>query len=203
MLRVIRSCSAGLRLSIIAVSTLVLVVVMVASRVPVVPAQAVSTGLANSAASVTVSTSADSAVPAIPGQAVDSAFVSQGSTDSVSAARSGKWIEIILSQQKLIAWQNGVAVMSSAISSGVARYPTRRGTFHIYVKYRSTRMRGPGYNLPNVPYTMYYSGSYGIHGTYWHHNFGHPMSHGCINLPTSFARQLYYWAPLGTTVVIH
>ncbi len=122
---------------------------------------------------------------------------------AIAAARSGKWIEIRLASQRLYAWQNGRLVMSSLISSGVARYPTRRGTFRIYVKYRSTRMRGPGYNLPNVPYTMYYSGGYAIHGAYWHHNFGHPMSHGCINLPVSFSRQLYLWAPVGTLVVIH
>jgi lipoprotein-anchoring transpeptidase ErfK/SrfK len=119
------------------------------------------------------------------------------------AAVTGKWIEVILSQQRLVAWQNGKAVMSSLISSGVSRYPTRRGTFRIYVKYRATRMRGPGYNLPGVPYTMYYSGSYAVHGAYWHNNFGHPMSHGCVNLPVAFSQRLYAWAPIGTPVVIH
>jgi lipoprotein-anchoring transpeptidase ErfK/SrfK len=125
------------------------------------------------------------------------------SAQDAAAVRSGKWIEIRLASQRLIAWQNGRAVMSSAISSGVRAHPTLRGTFHIYVKYRSTRMRGPGYNLPNVPYTMYYSGSYGIHGAYWHNNFGHPMSHGCVNLPVSFSRKLFSWASVGTLVVIH
>jgi lipoprotein-anchoring transpeptidase ErfK/SrfK len=123
--------------------------------------------------------------------------------DTSDSANAGKWIEVILSQQKLIAWQNGRVVMTSRISSGVARYPTRRGTFKIYVKYRSTRMRGPGYNLPNVPWTMYYSGGYAIHGAYWHNNFGHPMSHGCVNLPVAFAKKLFAWAPVGTRVVVH
>lgn len=118
-------------------------------------------------------------------------------------ARSGKWIEVDLSSQRLRAWQNGRVVLTSAISSGVRAHPTRPGTFHIYAKYRSTRMTGPGYDLPNVPYTMYYSGSFALHGTYWHHNFGHPMSHGCINLPTGKAAWLYGWARAGTTVVIH
>jgi len=122
---------------------------------------------------------------------------------AIDQARTGKWIEVILSQQRLNAWQNGKIVMSSAISSGVSSYPTLRGTFRIYVKYRSTRMRGPGYNLPGVPYTMYYSGNYAIHGAYWHNNFGHPMSHGCVNLPVPFSRSLFLWAPVGTTVVVH
>jgi lipoprotein-anchoring transpeptidase ErfK/SrfK len=136
-----------------------------------------------------------------PTQVADSAVT--GDVAAVDASRSGKWIEVNLAQQRLYAWQNGSVVMSSAISSGIAAYPTRRGTFKIRVKYRATRMRGPGYNLPGVPWTMYYSGSFAIHGAYWHHNFGHPMSHGCINLPVAFAGRLYAWAPVGTTVVIH
>ncbi|HEY3290670.1 MAG TPA: L,D-transpeptidase [Anaerolineae bacterium] len=144
---------------------------------------------------------------AAPISTVDStvgiAAVVGGASATLDQARTGKWIEVILSQQRLNAWQNGRIVMSSAISSGVSAHPTLRGTFRIYVKYRSTRMRGPGYNLPGVPYTMYYSGSYAIHGAYWHHNFGHPMSHGCINLPVPFSRSLFLWAPLGTTVVVH
>ena len=74
-----------------------------------------------------------------------------------AAARRGKWIEVILSQQRLIAWENGRAVMSAPISSGLARTPTRRGTFRIQKKYSAVRMRGPGYDLPNVPYAMFYS----------------------------------------------
>ena len=120
-----------------------------------------------------------------------------------AVGRTGKWIEVILSKQRLIAWQNGRAVMSSAISSGLRRTPTRKGVFTIRRKYRSTRMTGPGYNLPRVPWTMYYSGSFAIHGAYWHNRFGTPMSHGCINLPVAFAGRLYAWAPVGTTVVIH
>jgi lipoprotein-anchoring transpeptidase ErfK/SrfK len=77
------------------------------------------------------------------------------------------------------------------------------GRFRIQTKLRSTRMSGPGYNLPNVPYTMYFYRGYAIHGTYWHNNFGHPMSHGCVNMRTGDAAWVYNWAPVGTTVVTH
>jgi lipoprotein-anchoring transpeptidase ErfK/SrfK len=50
---------------------------------------------------------------------------------------------------------------------------------------------------------MYFYKSYGIHGTYWHHNFGHPMSHGCVNMYTPDAEWMYYWASVGTLVNIH
>jgi len=113
-----------------------------------------------------------------------------------------KWIEVVLADQRLNAWEDGRIVMTTPISSGVHAHPTVKGTFKIYAKYVRTRMTGPGYDLPNVPYVMYFSGSYGLHGTYWHNNFGRPMSHGCVNLPTSTAAWLYQWAPTGTPVVI-
>ena len=50
------------------------------------------------------------------------------------------------------------------------------------------------YNLPNVPYVMYFYQDYGLHGAYWHNNFGHPMSHGCINERITDAKALYDWA---------
>ena len=57
------------------------------------------------------------------------------------------------------------------------------------------------YNLPNVPYTMFFSNNdiprsdgYSIHGAYWHNNFGHPMSHGCVNMKPEDAKVLFDWA---------
>ncbi len=32
------------------------------------------------------------------------------------------------------------------------------------------------------PWVMYFYQDYGIHGAYWHNNFGHMMSHGCVNM---------------------
>ena len=64
-------------------------------------------------------------------------------------------------------------------------------------------MSGPGYRLPNVQWVQYFVGANALHGTYWHHNFGHPMSHGCVNLTNKDARFLYNWAPYGTPVVVH
>lgn len=138
---------------------------------------------------------------AILAQWIASAGVVRG--DDASARRRGKWIQIILAQQRLIAWENGQAVRSVAISSGTARTPTPRGRFRIIRKYPRLRMRGPGYDLPNVPYVMFFRhGGYAIHGAYWHNNFGTPMSHGCINMPIDEAGWLYRWAPVGTPVVV-
>ncbi|MFB2919527.1 MULTISPECIES: L,D-transpeptidase [Aerosakkonema] len=119
-----------------------------------------------------------------------------------SAGGKGRWIEVNLASQRLTAWENGRAVYSSRISSGKRSTPTRRGTYAIQRKYRAKTMRGPGYVAPNVPYTMFYSGGYAIHGAYWHNRFGTPVSHGCVNLPVGVSRNIYNWASVGTRVVV-
>jgi lipoprotein-anchoring transpeptidase ErfK/SrfK len=108
-----------------------------------------------------------------------------------------------LSQQMLYAYEGDTIVASFLVSTGVPAFPTVTGKFHIYIKLESTLMAGPGYYLPNVPYTMYFYKGYGIHGTYWHNNFGQPMSHGCVNMYTPDAEWLFYWASEGTLVNIH
>jgi LysM repeat protein len=122
---------------------------------------------------------------------------------SAPSNASGKWIDVNLSTQTVTAFEGQTPVFTALASTGTWRTPTVVGTFSIYVKYTSTRMRGPGYDLPNVPYTMYFYRGYGLHGTYWHNNFGTPMSHGCVNLSTPNAQWLFNWAPLGTKVVSH
>lgn len=116
---------------------------------------------------------------------------------------SGKWIDVNLSKQLLVAYEGSTPVLTSLVSTGISIHPTVVGTFNIYVKYNSQAMSGPGYYLPGVPYVMYFYSAYALHGTYWHHNFGHPMSHGCVNLPTDKAQWLYNWAPIGTPVHVH
>lgn len=114
-----------------------------------------------------------------------------------------RWIDVDLSEQRLYAYEGDKVVASFIVSTGVPAHPTVIGKFRIYIKLESTDMSGPGYYLRNVPYTMYFYKGYGIHGTYWHNNFGTPMSHGCVNMRTEDARWLFYWAPLGTLVNVH
>ncbi len=113
------------------------------------------------------------------------------------------WIEVNLSQQMLYAYAGNTLMNSFLVSTGLPQTPTVTGHFYVYLKYVSTTMTGPGYYLTNVPYTMYFYKSYGIHGTYWHNNFGYPMSHGCVNMRTSEAEWLYNFSPMGTLVYIH
>ncbi|MBW4611777.1 MAG: L,D-transpeptidase [Desmonostoc vinosum HA7617-LM4] len=114
-----------------------------------------------------------------------------------------RWIQINLAKQRLIAWQGDRVVYGAAISSGKNSTPTRIGSFRIQSKFKSTRMQGRNYDVPNVPYAMFYQGNYGIHGAYWHRKFGTPVSHGCVNLAPKHAKWLFNWASIGTPVVIH
>ena len=152
-----------------------------------------------------------------PGQrlAIPVAGTSSPSTDTPTDTPSGsvtsgeKWIDVNLSTQTLRAYEGNQVVYTASISSGISRYPTPAGTYRIQRKYRYDDMtggshaRGDYYYLPNVPYCMYYYAGYALHGTYWHNNFGTPMSHGCTNLSTPDAGWLFNWAPLGTKVVNH
>jgi lipoprotein-anchoring transpeptidase ErfK/SrfK len=119
------------------------------------------------------------------------------------ASNGERWIDVNLTQQMVYAYQGNSLAKSFLVSTGTWQYPTVTGQYHIYIKLRYTDMTGPGYYLPNVPFTMYFYQSYGLHGTYWHHNFGTPMSHGCVNLSIPDSEWLYNWASVGTLVNVH
>jgi lipoprotein-anchoring transpeptidase ErfK/SrfK len=114
-----------------------------------------------------------------------------------------RWIDVDLSRQTVSAYEGQTLVRTTLASTGLPRTPTPVGKYHIYVKYVQDDMSGPGYYLRDVPYTMYFHRGYGLHGTYWHNNFGHPMSHGCVNLPTAEAEWFFHWASVGTLVNVH
>jgi len=126
---------------------------------------------------------------------------------TVTLTGSGKWIEVDLSRETTTLYVGDTPVQSFLISSGKGGTPTELGTFHVYYKTPSQTMTGTiageYYYLPNVPWVSFFDGGEAFHGTYWHHNFGHPMSHGCINMTIADAKVLYDFAPVGTKVVVH
>lgn len=117
-------------------------------------------------------------------------------------ASQERWILVDLKTQRLIAWEGRKPIYAIVISTGKASTPTRSGVFKIQTKVTAQRMSGAGYDLPNVPYVMFYQGNYAIHGAYWNNQFGQPVSHGCVNVAVDHARWLFDWASVGTPVVI-
>lgn len=142
-----------------------------------------------------------------------------------SQINDDKWIEIDLTNQKLRAWESNNLVYEFSVSTGKRQWGTATpvGVYRIWIKLKNTKMSGGSgstyYYLPNVQCTQYFYKGYGIHGCYWHENFGHPMSHGCVNMRNEDACTLFYWTSppiepdkgtarpsntyLGTRVVVH
>lgn len=115
----------------------------------------------------------------------------------------GRYIDINLSEQTLYAFEGNNLVNQFLVSTGKRGYATPTGEFHVYGKNRSTLMDGPDYYLPNVEWVSWFYGDYSIHGTYWHSNFGHTMSHGCVNASNADAEWVYNWNDIGTPVYVH
>lgn len=123
-----------------------------------------------------------------------------------TANAAEKRIEVDLANQKVYAFDGNNKTLEFLISSGKwGRTPT--GEFRIWTKVKSQLMKGGNpklhtyYYLPNVPWVMFFYNDqiakmrgFSFHGTYWHSNFGHPMSHGCINMKIDEAKLLYDWA---------
>lgn len=127
---------------------------------------------------------------------------------------------VYLDAQRVDAVENGQIVRSLRVSTGKPKTPTVTGNFYIYDRYPHKTMRSDVakgqkgyYEVENVPYTQFFHKDYAFHGAFWHNGFGHPASHGCVNLSTKDhnkrwpnapedAGWLYRWAALGVPVTV-
>ena len=121
-------------------------------------------------------------------------------------SESEKWIDIDLTRQQLVAFEGRRPVFATLISSGRRNpydperdFPTPPGTFRIREKHVTTTMDGDvasdgPYSIEDVPWVMYFHGSYALHGAFWHDAFGNMRSHGCVNMSPEDARTLFAWA---------
>ena len=114
------------------------------------------------------------------------------------------WIAVDLKSQTLVAMIGSRPVYATLISSGketndaMTDHRTPNGEWYIREKHVTTTMDGDGsaagdlpYSIEDVPYVMYFEGSYALHGAFWHRNYGVRMSHGCINLAPLDAKYLF------------
>lgn len=121
-----------------------------------------------------------------------------------------RYIDVSIGEQRLRAYENAQLVNTYLVSTGTGDHPTPTGTFEVQSKVPKTRMSweyGPdhpdNYDLADVPHVLGFDGPYTIHGAYWHSNFGHRMSHGCVNESLPDAAWLYNWARVGDAVIVH
>ncbi len=126
-----------------------------------------------------------------------------GSELAEHVASGGRWLDVELTTQTVFAMEGETVKRAFIVSTGTEYTPTVEGNFRVYLKYDQQDMSGPGYNVPGVPNVLYFHQGYGFHGTYWHSNFGTPMSHGCVNMSLADSAWLYEFAELGTPVRVH
>ena len=129
--------------------------------------------------------------------------VTETAFETTSLARH---IDVNLSTQRATLYENDQVVYSWAVSTGTSATPTPTGNFAVFAHVRMQDMGcGPtsSYCTEDVPWVTYFAPDIAFHGTYWHNNFGNPMSHGCVNMPNSQAQFVYEWAPNGTPVSVH
>lgn len=121
-----------------------------------------------------------------------------------------KRIEISLAEQTLTAYERDQMVFHTKVSTGIPNSRpgpngiptiTPSGRFRIFDKLPSKHMGGgrltdnlEDYVLLGVPWTCFFvETGVASHGTFWHNNFGWPMSRGCVNLRNEAAKWLFRW----------
>lgn len=166
-------------------------------------------------ASSTIEVSADRKnLKSVRGGMLEQAQIEQFSTGT------DRRLFVYLDSQRMEAVENGKVVRTFKVSTGKSKTPTVTGSFYIYDRYRHKTMRsdvGRGqrgfYEVEDVPYTQFFHKDYAFHGSFWHNNFGHPASHGCINMSTKDQNKrwpnvnedagwLYQWGALGLPVTV-
>lgn len=154
----------------------------------------------------TSTTAADFAAKLNGGEAAFALPVTSTPFESTNLFRR---VEVDLSEQRTYLYENEKLVKSWAVSTGKGANATDKGRFRVYAQLRTQNMGrqdttvAPYYYTPNVPYISYFNGDEALHGTYWHSNFGTPMSHGCVNMPVDAARYVWEFATKGTEVWVH
>jgi hypothetical protein len=118
---------------------------------------------------------------------------------SPQVAEDNKHIEVNLDRQLLLAYEEGVPVYAARVATGQKNYETPTGWFRTFHKRPTYHMFGGAdeaslFDLPGTPWDTYITDNgVALHGTYWHNDFGHTHSHGCINLRPEDAKWVFRW----------
>jgi lipoprotein-anchoring transpeptidase ErfK/SrfK len=119
-----------------------------------------------------------------------------------------RWVDIDRTEQTLVAYEGRLAVFATMVSTGRDRNETPPGVFRTWARYLSRTMDNTEnagisghFRMGDVPWVQFFDADRGLHAVYWHDDFGHARSHGCVNLSPRDAERLFRWArpgvPLG------
>lgn len=94
-----------------------------------------------------------------------------------------------VSKQIMTVSYGGEVLHSWAVSTGKSGHYTPRGAYR--PQRMTTMWRSKKYNNAPMPYSVFFTGGYAVHGTSHVKALGRPASHGCVRLKTSNAAVLY------------
>jgi lipoprotein-anchoring transpeptidase ErfK/SrfK len=133
--------------------------------------------------------------------------VTQDDLTPISPDVEEKRIEVDVTHQTLSCFEKDTEVYFCRVSTGakfdmygnpVDKWSTPVGQHRITRKYISLQMSGgttgAGYDLPGIAWTsVFATGGVAIHSTFWHNNYGDPVSHGCVNCTPEDAQWIFRW----------
>ncbi len=145
-----------------------------------------------------------------PNQWIEQRNVSVVNINPTPQGVSGRWIQVDLYEQTMVAYDGDTPIYATLVSSGLDKWRTEPGLFQVYARLKADRMSGTYapdrsdyYALEMVPWVMYFDGDRALHGEYWHDGLGFKRSHGCVNLSPADARWLFDWSEMGTWVWVY
>jgi len=115
------------------------------------------------------------------------------------AVSTGPLVVVVsITEQRAYVYRNGILIGATTVSTGRPGHPTPVGVFTVLQKQREHR--STIYDSAPMPYMERLTwGGVALHAGGLP---GYPESHGCIHLPSEFARRLFEISPEGMTVVI-
>jgi len=96
---------------------------------------------------------------------------------------------VSISKQTMTVIVDGMGVYVWPVSTARRGYVTPKGTFKVQSMHKMTYSRL--FNNAPMPFTIFYDGHYGIHGTTDMAKLGQPASAGCVRLHPDNARFLF------------
>lgn len=126
------------------------------------------------------------------------------------APQSGKWIDVHLTQQLMVAYEGRIPVRTVVTTTGMPGWETPPGWYAINHRVANETMESGSigaenfYVLKDVLFTQYFTDrGHALHYAWWKNaeTIGRPGSHGCLNLLLADARFFWDWATIGTPVI--
>ncbi|MGL4405179.1 MAG: L,D-transpeptidase [Notoacmeibacter sp.] len=108
---------------------------------------------------------------------------------TVYAAAAQLVARVDVSKQTMTVSYKGEVLHSWAVSTGKAGHFTPRGAYR--PQRMATMWHSKQYNNSPMPYSVFFTGGYAVHGTNYVKSLGRPASHGCVRLHTKNAARLY------------